>query len=287
MVFGGKEGVGTTTIAVNLAVALAQHHEQCLLCDAAGGDVSQQLGLKPRHTLDDVFTGTRSLNHVLVTGPAGLQILPGSRTRGKVNSPHLPERPAGCYAQMGTVPFSTHTAEPAWKRLFQQMSELALRPDTTVIDAGSRPDPLARHLWQAADRVLLVATSDTAAMMNAYASIKQFHNPARSVSLALLINRSSGDTSAHEAQRRLTDVCRRFLGLPLRSIGTVPADARRAHVRRPPRTVCACSAGMPGRRGPAAGDPSNDEPSRPETRGIIWSAAIDHRFERPQSGRKR
>ena len=37
--------------------------------------------------------------------PPGLTVLPGL-AGGKGDSPHLPERPGGCFAQMGTVPFS-------------------------------------------------------------------------------------------------------------------------------------------------------------------------------------
>ena len=93
-----------------------------------------------------------------------------------------------------------------------------------MIDAGSRPDPLARQLWQAADRVLLVTTVETAAIMDAYASIKLLNDPTRSASIALLVNRSPQESMADEAQQRLAQACRRFLGLPLRSVGHVPED---------------------------------------------------------------
>jgi flagellar biosynthesis protein FlhG len=106
-----------------------------------------------------------------------------------------------------------------------QLPGLVPRPEVVVIDAGSRPGALARQCWQAADRVLLVSTPDTAAIMNAYASIKLLNDPSRSASIALVLNRSHDDSAADEAQRRLAHACRRFLGLPLRCVGTVPEDA--------------------------------------------------------------
>jgi flagellar biosynthesis protein FlhG len=202
-VFGGKGGVGATTIALNLSVALAQQGTRCLLCDAAGGDASVQLGLEPRYTLADALAGNRSVQEVVVSGPAGVQILPGSFDLVR----------------------SHDATDQTWNRLLSSLPELTFQPETVVIDLGNRPDPWARQLWQAADRVLLISTVETAAIMSTYASIKLLNDPARSSSIALLLNRSPSETAADEAQRRLVHACRRFLGLPLRGVGVVPEDA--------------------------------------------------------------
>jgi flagellar biosynthesis protein FlhG len=202
-VFGGKGGVGVTTIAVNLGVALARDGRRCLLCDAAGGDVALQLRLEPRRTLADVLAGNCGVEKIITPGPAGLQIVPGGREMTR----------------------SHDTAEHAWNKLLAQLPGVTPRPEVVVVDAGNRPDALARQCWQAADRVLLVSTTETAAIMNAYASIKLLNDPARSVSIALLLNRSPSDLASNEAQRRLAHACRRFLGLSLRIVGAVPEDA--------------------------------------------------------------
>jgi flagellar biosynthesis protein FlhG len=202
VVFGGKGGVGATTIAVNLSAALAREGQRCLLCDAAGGDIALQLHLEPRHTLADVLAGNCGLEETILRGAAGMQIVPGGHEMSSLHD----------------------AAEHAWNRLLAQLPRVALLPEIVVIDAGNRPDALARQCWQAADRVLLVSTAETAAIMNAYASIKLLNDPARSASIALLVNRSRSELAADEAQRRLAHACRRFLGLPLRSVGTVPKD---------------------------------------------------------------
>jgi len=202
VVFGGKGGVGTTTIAVNLAVVLAQEGQHSLLCDAAGGDVALQCHLEPRHTLADALAGKRTLAQVMHAGLAGVQILPGTRELVRWHE----------------------TAEHAWNRLMAQLPSLLPRPEVVVIDAGSQPDPLARQLWQTADRVLLVTTVETAAILDAYASIKLLNDPARSASIAVVVNRAPKESMAAEAQRRLAHACWRFLGLPLRNVGSMPED---------------------------------------------------------------
>src|SRR4029453_5282972 len=76
----GKGGGGKTHIVVNLAYALQSLGARVMLLDAdlglATGDVL--LGLAPRFTIQDVLEGHKALDDVLVTGPAGMLILPAS-----------------------------------------------------------------------------------------------------------------------------------------------------------------------------------------------------------------
>jgi flagellar biosynthesis protein FlhG len=203
IVFGAKGGVGTTTIAMNLAVALAQHGRQALVWDMAGGDAALQCHLEPRHSLEDVLAGKRTLAEVLCLGPGGVRILP------------TPRELTGWHA----------TAEETWNRLATEVPFVMPAPELVVVDVGSRPDALARQLWRTADRVVLVTTVEAPAIMNAYASVKLLADSAEPPSLALVVNRAPGDLAAEEAQQRLAMACRRFLGLPVRSVGIVPEDA--------------------------------------------------------------
>ena len=205
VVCGGKGGVGTTTLSVSLAVVLGGQGVPTVLIDAAGGADSGMLcRAEPKFTLADVLAGTRTVAQVLTPGPGPIDILPGCR------------RPE----------FMAEESMAAWDRLLGQLAVLGSRASVVVVDAGNRPDRMARRFWQAADRILMVTTSETAALTDTYFSIKALVEPGRTAPIYLLVNAEARAETAAEVFHRLERVCRRFLATRLREAGHVPPDAR-------------------------------------------------------------
>ena len=79
-VSSGKGGVGKSNVVANLAVASARQGRNVMVMDAdlALGNVDILLGLTPHYTIEDVLSGQRRLEEVLITGPEGIQILPAT-----------------------------------------------------------------------------------------------------------------------------------------------------------------------------------------------------------------
>jgi flagellar biosynthesis protein FlhG len=221
---GGKGGVGTTTLAVNLAVIMARNGVRTVLVDADpdGGNVALLCGLEERYTLADVLAGRRTVAEVLRPGPdANLNVLPG--VWGLERLADFPPSAVG--------------------RLLAQLASLGANADWVLLDAGNRPDPTTEKFWQAADRILVVATPDTAAIIDAYALIKLLAGSRSRLPIQTLVNLAATSETADNVHGRIARACQRFLGVELATAGHVPEDplASAAGRRGEPFVIAAAS----------------------------------------------
>ena len=78
-VAAGKGGVGKTTIAVNLAMAMSMAGHEVMLLDAdmSVANVDVQLGLTPPRHIGHMLEGHCTLQDLIMTGPHGLKVIPG------------------------------------------------------------------------------------------------------------------------------------------------------------------------------------------------------------------
>ena len=76
----GKGGVGKTNVVTNLAMGLQSKDKSVLVFDAdmGLGNVDILLGLAPKFNLQDVLSGKKSIEEIIVEGPGGINILPAT-----------------------------------------------------------------------------------------------------------------------------------------------------------------------------------------------------------------
>jgi flagellar biosynthesis protein FlhG len=200
-VTGGKGGVGTTTLALNLAAALSRQGRPTILVDGDFGGPGAGL-LCPRGdgpTVADVLAARCGLADALRPGPAGARILPNAWPAADCSS-------------------------SAQERLIADLRGLGREADFVILDAGSGLGGVVRRFWLAADLVLLVATPEPASVMGAYAAVKVLLADSARVPIHTLVNLAPDAPSASEVHGRLARACQRFLGLEIRAAGYVPAD---------------------------------------------------------------
>ncbi|QDU98240.1 MinD/ParA family ATP-binding protein [Lignipirellula cremea] len=203
VVQGGKGGVGATWLSVNLAIGLALQGGRTVLVDANlnHADAASYCGVQDRDTIAEVMRGERDLREVLQPGPAGLLVA------------------AGAWAPS----FMAEASDRMQQRLVDQIRTLGSHAERIVVDLGAGTGPLARKFWQAADQALVVATPDTAALMDSYATIKTLHR-AGQAEIGFLVNQAKSSAEADELFARLERSCRRFLNTPITSYGDIPSD---------------------------------------------------------------
>jgi flagellar biosynthesis protein FlhG len=215
VVAGAKGGVGTTTIAVNLAVAMARNGQSTVLVDGDLGkaDAAALCGLHKGPTIVDVLAGRHGTAEAFQVGPSGLQVLAGAWATG-----HLTD----CNA-------------PAQERLIAELTALTL-VDAIVIDAGCGLDRVMERFWRSADQVLLVTTPDDTAVMDAYAVVKTMAGGQRALPVHAVVNLATRSDEARNAYSRLAQACRRFLAIDLPGM---------AHIMMSPEVAAAGRRGTP------------------------------------------
>lgn len=147
--FGAKGGAGTTTIAVNCAVQLAQlSGNKTILIELKpfGGEVALCLGAHPRYTLVDAIDNLHRLDagflgDLVTPCPSGLDILAGSDTL---------DRPNG------------HDAGPL-EELLQRLGDYY---EFIVIDAGNLTTAAAPAAVFVADSIFFVMDALNTAIQN-------------------------------------------------------------------------------------------------------------------------
>ncbi len=190
-VTSGKGGVGKTNVSVNLAIALAQLGRRVVVWDLDLGlaNVNVLLNLQPDTDLSHVLDGDKNIDEVMLNAPGNIRIVPGAS--GDDSLANLGERKR--------------------RALLRAIAQMSRQADYIILDTGAGISAATIDFTTAADDVLVVATPEPTAIIDAYATIKVVHNAARDSRIHLLMNMANDATDARNAVLRLASAASYFL----------------------------------------------------------------------------
>jgi flagellar biosynthesis protein FlhG len=203
-VTSGKGGVGKTSIAVNLAVAMARLGHQVGLVDAdfGLGSVDVFLGLTPDVHLGAVLNGTRSISEIMLAGPSGIRVIP---------------------AGSGVRDLAALDA-PRWARMVDAMREAGRDLDFLLFDTAPGIGGNVLDTISLADYVVVVTSFEPAAVVDAYAIIKLISTADSTKPIGVVVNATRDADEAGLVFRQISTAAERFLRRSLRYDGYVLED---------------------------------------------------------------
>ncbi len=217
-VTSGKGGVGKTNVTSNLAYSLVKSGKKVLILDADLNlaNVDVLLGLTPKFNLQHVFSGEKTLPEILVKGPGGLRILPGSS---------------------GILELADLT-ESQKLYFLSEMESLGRKIDILLIDTAAGINNNVVYFNLASQERIVLLTPEPTSLTDAYALIKVLSGQYGVKRFRVLVNLAYSEKEALSVFKKLSVVADRFLStLSLDFLGYIPYDDKLPKAVRGQRLV--------------------------------------------------
>jgi flagellar biosynthesis protein FlhG len=203
-VTSGKGGVGKTNLSVNIGVALAKVGRRVAILDADMGlaNVDILLGMFPEFNLSHVLSGEKTLKQIMMTGPAGLKIIPASSGIQRMSD-------------------LTNVEQAGVIRAF---SEIDKELDVLIVDTAAGISASVVNFARACQEIIVVVCDEPTSLADAYAYIKLLNRDYRLNSFHIIANMVQTAEHGQALFNKLSKVTDRYLDVSLQFVGAVPND---------------------------------------------------------------
>ncbi len=204
-VVGARDGLGATSLVVNLAAVLGSSGKDVLILDEnlTQDNVANTLALKPRHDLLNVVRGDNSWQDVVLQGPEGVRILPVARAIQSL--PKLDEAQREC--------------------VLETLTAAAKDMDVVLVDAARDGHSVCASL-SGDEPLLMVLNATPSGITESYALLKQMamHNGRQAFDI--VVNKVATEREALAVFDNMAQVARRHLQVRLEYLGHIPVDEK-------------------------------------------------------------
>ena len=204
-VVGARDGLGATSIVVNLAAVLAGSGKDVLVLDEnlSHDNVANTLALKSRYDLLNVVRGDKSWQDVLLHGSESVRVLPVARAIQ--NLPKLDDTQREC--------------------LLDSLSAAAKDMDVVLVDAARAGHSVCASL-SGDEPLLLVLNATASGITESYALLKQMamHNGRQAFDI--VVNKVGSEREALAVFDNMSLVARVHLQVHLEYLGYIPVDEK-------------------------------------------------------------
>ena len=166
----GKGGVGKTTIAVNLSIALKKISSEVFLLDTDLGMANSHvlLGVNPEHSISDVINNEKKISEIIVPSKSGVQLISGGTASNNLLNVENKSR----YSILNQI--DSH---------LKNLNDVKL-----VVDIAAGAEDNALVFAMACDRIVIVIVGEPTSFVDSYALLKAIFSKSSFKNYCVVVN---------------------------------------------------------------------------------------------------
>jgi MinD-like ATPase involved in chromosome partitioning or flagellar assembly len=205
-------------LALNLAVEIARLGRRVCVFDADTNlaNLNVMSGLNPEYTLADYLNGEVELSQLLLTGPAGITLVPAA----------------------SGISDLVHFSATQQARLVHAVAQLEQAYELILIDTSAGINPTVLSFMQAANELIVGITAEPTSLTDAFSLLKVQHAELTSQKVHVIVNRVTDAAQAKTIVTRFGRALKKYLGLTTHALGYVVDDRNMTRAIMAQKPLC-------------------------------------------------